>query len=96
MFVKEMKNLIIYAVSKNISDIETKIGYNGAPILKLCSYDPEVVKDLQKWCKNTGFNSKILNNINSNIPEVVREPSKYCLFCVFGKDKIINDYYELL
>jgi uncharacterized membrane protein len=96
MFKKEMKSLIIFAVSKNISAIETKVGYNGAPILKLCSFEHKVIKELKNWCNNLGFENKVITKDQSDVPIAFKEPNEYCLFCVFGDDTNNNDHYDLL
>jgi len=33
-----MKSLIAFSMNKNISGLETKVGYNSAPILRISSF----------------------------------------------------------
>jgi hypothetical protein len=96
MFKKEMKSLIVFAVSKDISGIETKVGYNGAPILKICSNSLEELTEIKQWCDNLGYSNKILSNEQKNVPDAFKEDLEYCLFCVFGEDTEKDDYYKLL
>ena len=93
MFKKEMKSLIIFAISKDIESLETKKGYNGAPILRLASENRDDIDALIQWCRNLGYSTNLKDN--SDTPAVLRSVAAYTLFCVFGEDETNEDVFEL-
>lgn len=96
MFKVEMKTLIKFAMEKNISAIETKSGYNGAPILRISSMSLEELSLIKEWCDKLGYDNVIYSNGSADTPIALQTaPLEYSLFCVFGEDTIDNDIYQL-
>lgn len=52
MFVKELKNIIKYAIELDIDQIETFLGYEGDNVLKITTKNESVVKLLETYIKN--------------------------------------------
>ena len=95
MFKVEMKTLIKFAMEKNISAIETKVGYNGAPILRISSMSLEELSSIKEWCDKLGYDNVIYSNGIAGTPIALQTDLEYSLFCVFGEDTIADDVYKL-
>jgi len=95
MFKIEMKTLIKFAMEKDIEGMETKKGYNGAPILRISSQNQRDILQIQKWCKNLGYGTNLVDRNNPTDPSAFQKHG-YDLFCVFGKDTKDLDYFELM
>jgi len=94
MFKSEMKSLIKFAMEKNIEGLETKRGYNGAPILRISAQNINDIKLIQEWCKTLGYNTKLFNRNDKMLAKAFQEFG-YDLFCIFGEDTEDKDFFEI-
>lgn len=95
MFTKDMKKVIVFAINKNITGLETKPGYNGAPILRISSEDYTTIKDIEQWAKGFGFLSNIIDKRQLDESKALRTTSGYDIFIIFGDDTNDSDIFEL-
>jgi hypothetical protein len=71
MFVKEMKPIIIKAMSMDLKNIQTCKGYDGANILKLSFSDESAMIAIRDFTRKNGYDT---NNDYKNHLD---------LFCIF-------------
>lgn len=55
MFVRELKNIIKYAIELDIDYIETFLGYEGDNVLKITTRDRDTVNLIKAYIKNLGL-----------------------------------------
>jgi len=94
MFKVEMKSLIKFAMEKDIEGLETKTGYNGAPILRISSQNNRDIIQIRNWCKGLGYGTNLIDRCNPTDPKAFQKHG-YDLYCVFGKDTTDLDFFEI-
>lgn len=58
MIVRELKNIIKYAIELDIEYIETFLGYEGDNVLRITTKKEKVAKLIEEYIKNLGLEYK--------------------------------------
>ena len=79
MFVKEMKPLINYIVDLDIIELECKLGYKGANVVRTSSNNASTIADILDFCEQHNIPTNVRRNYNRVYTDI---------FCIFEMDDI--------
>ena len=81
MFVPEMAPLIAFLMTLNITELECKIGYKGANLVRTATSKISVVNKIVEYCDAYDIQCKVSPNSSRANTEI---------FCVFDMDDIYS------
>lgn len=82
MLLKEMKDVIKYAIELDIEYLETFLGYEGDKVLKVISKSGDVINKIGAYLENMGLTYKAEYNVDTQRHELfvgVEDPSVFKL-----------------